>query len=72
MINPSVFYFGAKDLSFSIDCRNQMLAGCEKLADAVQVTLGKKLIKKIKKKKERKIKIKFSKLKRLNCLFNNS
>lgn len=25
----------AKDLSFSVEARNKMLAGCEKLADAV-------------------------------------
>lgn len=32
----------AKDLKFGIDCRNAVLAGVEKLADAVQVTLGPK------------------------------
>jgi len=35
------FSFASKDLSFSDDCRNLMLRGCDKLADAVQVTLGK-------------------------------
>lgn len=34
------FSFASKDLSFSDDCRNHMLRGCDKLADAVQVTLG--------------------------------
>lgn len=32
----------AKDISFSVECRNKMLAGCDKLADAVQVTMGPK------------------------------
>jgi chaperonin GroEL len=32
----------SKDLSFSNECRNSMLRGCDKLADAVQVTLGPK------------------------------
>lgn len=36
------FSFASKDLSFSDDCRNLMLRGCDKLADAVQVTLGPK------------------------------
>eukprot|EP01006_Ploeotia_vitrea_P033770 TRINITY_DN65627_c0_g1_i1.p1 TRINITY_DN65627_c0_g1~~TRINITY_DN65627_c0_g1_i1.p1 ORF type:complete len:135 (+),score=12.28 TRINITY_DN65627_c0_g1_i1:106-510(+) len=35
-------YFGAKELAFDIECRNNMLRGCDKLADAVQVTLGPK------------------------------
>ena len=35
------FSFASKDSSFSDDCRNLMLRGCDKLADAVQVTLGK-------------------------------
>jgi len=34
--------FAAKELAFSVECRNKMLQGCEKLADAVQVTLGPK------------------------------
>lgn len=25
----------AKEISFSVECRNKMLAGCDKLADAV-------------------------------------
>lgn len=36
------YYFGAKDILFGSACREKMLAGCEKLADAVQVTLGPK------------------------------
>jgi len=36
------FSFASKDMSFSDDCRNLMLRGCDKLADAVQVTLGPK------------------------------
>ncbi|XRB19542.1 TCP-1/cpn60 chaperonin [Pseudoscourfieldia marina] len=32
----------AKDVKFGVECRAAMLAGCEKLADAVQVTLGPK------------------------------
>jgi chaperonin GroEL len=35
-------YFGSKDILFGSACREKMLAGCEKLADAVQVTLGPK------------------------------
>ena len=44
LTHTPLMYFAAKELSFSIDCRNHMLRGCEKLADAVQVTLGKKKI----------------------------
>lgn len=34
--------FSAKELSFGMDARAKMLAGCDKLADAVQTTLGPK------------------------------
>lgn len=34
--------FGAKDIKFSTDARAQILEGCEKLADAVETTLGPK------------------------------
>jgi hypothetical protein len=33
----------AKELRFGVDCRNSVLAGADKLADAVQVTLGPKV-----------------------------
>ena len=33
----------AKDIKFGIDCRAAVLEGVEKLADAVQVTLGPKV-----------------------------
>merc|ERR1719473_1870215 len=40
---PSITARGmAKDVRFGVECRAAMLAGCEKLADAVQVTLGPK------------------------------
>ncbi len=39
LINQS---FGAKDLKFGRDARAEILKGCEKLADAVEVTLGPK------------------------------
>eukprot|EP00238_Polyblepharides_amylifera_P003787 CAMPEP_0196584178 /NCGR_PEP_ID=MMETSP1081-20130531/46037_1 /TAXON_ID=36882 /ORGANISM="Pyramimonas amylifera, Strain CCMP720" /LENGTH=578 /DNA_ID=CAMNT_0041905301 /DNA_START=115 /DNA_END=1851 /DNA_ORIENTATION=+ len=32
----------AKELKFGVECRGSLLAGCDKLADAVQVTLGPK------------------------------
>jgi len=35
-------FFAAKDIVFGATCRQKMLEGCEKLADAVQVTLGPK------------------------------
>jgi chaperonin GroEL len=35
-------FFAAKDIVFAATCREKMLEGCEKLADAVQVTLGPK------------------------------
>lgn len=35
--------YAAKDLRFGDDCRAGLLAGVEKLADAVQVTLGPKV-----------------------------
>lgn len=35
-------YFASKDIVFGSVCRQKMLEGCEKLADAVQVTLGPK------------------------------
>lgn len=34
--------FAAKDLKFGRDARAEILKGCEKLADAVEVTLGPK------------------------------
>ena len=34
--------FSAKELKFDAECRERMLEGCDKLADAVQVTLGPK------------------------------
>ena len=37
-----VAFFAAKELSFGVECRNHMIRGCDKLADAVQVTLGPK------------------------------
>ena len=36
------FAFSGKDIVFGSECREHMLKGCEKLADAVQVTLGPK------------------------------
>lgn len=36
------FGFGAKEILFGSLCRQKMLEGCDKLADAVQVTLGPK------------------------------
>lgn len=35
-------FFSAKSLSFGKEAREKMLLGCEKLADAVQTTLGPK------------------------------
>jgi chaperonin GroEL len=35
-------FFASKDIVFGAYCRQKMLEGCEKLADAVQVTLGPK------------------------------
>jgi len=35
-------FFASKDIVFGTQCRSKMLEGCEKLADAVQVTLGPK------------------------------
>lgn len=35
-------YFASKDIVFGSQCRERMLQGCDKLADAVQVTLGPK------------------------------
>ena len=35
-------FFASKDIVFGSACREKMLQGCEKLADAVQVTLGPK------------------------------
>jgi len=34
--------FGGKDIKFGQECRDRILVGAEKLADAVQVTLGPK------------------------------
>ena len=36
-------YF-AKEVKFGVDCRAAVLSGVEKLADAVQVTLGPKVL----------------------------
>lgn len=36
------YSFSGKDIVFGSECREHMLKGCEKLADAVQVTLGPK------------------------------
>jgi len=35
-------YFAGKDIRFGQECRDKLLCGAEKLADAVQVTLGPK------------------------------
>ena len=35
--------YAAKEVRFGVDCRNLVLAGCNQLADAVQVTLGPKV-----------------------------
>ena len=35
--------YAAKDIRFAVDCRASLLAGVDKLADAVQVTLGPKV-----------------------------
>ena len=35
--------FAAKDIKFGVECRAGVLAGVERLADAVQVTLGPKV-----------------------------
>ena len=34
--------YAAKEVRFGVDCRSAVLAGVDKLADAVQVTLGPK------------------------------
>ena len=34
--------FAAKEVRFGVDCRSGVLAGVDKLADAVQITLGPK------------------------------
>jgi len=36
--------YATKDVRFGIECREAVLAGVNKLADAVQVTLGPKVI----------------------------
>lgn len=36
--------YAAKDIRFGVDCRANVLAGVDKLADAVQVTLGPKVL----------------------------
>lgn len=38
-----VRHYAAKELMFGVDCRAAVLSGVEKLADAVQVTLGPKV-----------------------------
>lgn len=35
--------YAAKDIKFGVECRASILAGVDKLADAVQVTLGPKV-----------------------------
>lgn len=40
--NQLRYSFAAKDIVFGSECRERMLKGCDKLADAVQVTLGPK------------------------------
>ena len=35
--------YAAKEVRFGVDCRSGVLAGVDKLADAVQVTLGPKV-----------------------------
>eukprot|EP00825_Cyclidium_porcatum_P052366 TRINITY_DN98_c0_g1_i1.p1 TRINITY_DN98_c0_g1~~TRINITY_DN98_c0_g1_i1.p1 ORF type:complete len:569 (+),score=149.39 TRINITY_DN98_c0_g1_i1:196-1902(+) len=41
-INIYPAYFAGKKIIFSTECRQKMLNGCDKLADAVQITLGPK------------------------------
>lgn len=41
-INPIARCFAAKDIMFGADARKQMMDGCDRLADAVEVTLGPK------------------------------
>ncbi|EFJ52217.1 hypothetical protein VOLCADRAFT_79395 [Volvox carteri f. nagariensis] len=41
-ILQAVRYYAVKDVRFGIECRDKVLAGVNKLADAVQVTLGPK------------------------------
>jgi chaperonin GroEL len=40
LTHQGVYSFGAKDILFGNEARRRMLEGCDKLADAVQVTLG--------------------------------
>jgi chaperonin GroEL len=40
LIQVSSASFAGKDIRFGTDARARMLEGCDKLADAVQVTLG--------------------------------
>jgi chaperonin GroEL len=42
LLKQAVKQFGAKDIKFGRDARAEILRGCEKLADAVEVTLGPK------------------------------
>jgi chaperonin GroEL len=42
LLKQAVKQFGAKDIKFGRDARAEILKGCEKLADAVEVTLGPK------------------------------
>ena len=42
LLKTSQAFFAGKDIKFGTDARALMLEGCEKLADAVQVTLGPK------------------------------
>jgi chaperonin GroEL len=41
-LTPSPQFFAGKEILFGSECRAKMLEGCNKLADAVQVTLGPK------------------------------
>jgi len=40
LVGANAYNFGAKDIRFGNDARQLMLTGCNKLADAVQVTMG--------------------------------
>ena len=42
LTNIAPLFFATKKLSFGLECRNRMLKGCDRLADAVEVTLGPK------------------------------
>ena len=40
LVQMNQAYFASKELRFGADCREKMLQGCDKLADAVSATLG--------------------------------